>query len=961
MESSAKWIGGNKDTSNPMSLSTYKFECDFKTDSSAGIVLAARNKDNFVLFEIKNGRLFISEYCDNAWDETEPSVTPCGNADGYAVSLKEENRIEITVNMRNLTVSVNGEIIIDNEIVMPDNHPIKPYKTNLFLFGFRQPESCAYYKNIRLTNTETGVIYKDSDKNGESLCILGECENGWIKTENRFELTSAVPCAKLRRIFDVKKEVKSAVMYSTARGFYTAHMNKKRIGNEFFAPGFTDYRVTIHYQTYDITDLLKPGENIIDIDLSSGYYSGYLGYNFNADIYGKVNSFIGVIEIEYTDGTKETIVTDENWQFSDCGPMIYADFLQGEYYDARLEECTEWKNCEIIPPPETPTPTNGELDNLTCNVIPQPCKGAEIYKEFKGIQIPENPQIYDLGQNIVGTVKIKLTGNRGESIKVRYGEMCRKNGKIYVANLRSAANTDVYVLKGDKNGEIFMPEHTAHGFRYIEITYPNSADIKIESVTGVVISNINTQTGSFECSNELINKLYHNILWGQIDNYLLVPTDCPQRNERMGWTGDAQVFARTAAYNFDVYEFTRKWLADLRDAQLMYNRDGAVPDTAPLGGDNRPTGGCGGWGDAAVIVPWEMYMAYGDKTVLEENYEMIKAWIGYLVSEERTSFGERTVNGKLCPEKSDLASERYIQIQQSRGDHLTFDESTPFILSATAYAAYSAELASKIADILGKHDDAVYFDNIHTKIKKAFNEAWIKEDGTIAYWGEMSKPQINETYYSNETDNANHPSQTAYALAVDFGLIDIEKYPRAKECFKKSVEEYGNKLSVGFLGISHLVPALMKCGYKELAFTLLEQTENPSWLYSVINGATTIWERWDSYIAETDTFGNVAMNSFNHYAYGAIGEWLLGGILGITPITPGYSEFMLKPTCGGSLNYAKGYHITPNGKIESSWETENGIFKYSCSVPDGTKAVLHMPNGDVHNLERGVYKFECRL
>jgi alpha-L-rhamnosidase len=713
--------------------------------------------------------------------------------------------------------------------------------------------------------------------------------------------------------------------------------------------------------------MIKSGENTIKAVVGQGYYSGFAGYNRFAHVYGEQNSFIGRIEIEYTDGTSNAIVTDEEWEIAECEPVIFADYLQGEYYDARLENAgIPWDKCSIVSDPSIPVPTNGVLDNLEFSMDEQTCRGAHEVMRLNGKYLGESRnghKIYDMGVNMVGTVKIRLRGKYGESVKVRYGEMLKKNGELYVANLRSAANTDVYILKGARDGETFFPNLTAHGFRYVEITGHgenlNDTHIEIESVDGIVISNTDRVTGGFECSDELINKLYSNIVWGQRGNYLLVPTDCPQRNERMGWTGDAQVFARTAAYNMDVYDFTRKWLRDLREAQLMYNKNGAVPDTAPLCGDNRPMGGCGGWGDAAVIVPWEMYMAYGDISVLEENYDMMKSWVDYQNSAERRNNGLRVVNGIEMYDCSDFSEEGYIQIQQSRGDHLTFDESTPFILSATAYAAYSAELLAKTAELLGKIDDSKKYNELHNKIKKAFNDAWVEPDGTLAYWGEMSKSEINKTYYSESGDN--RPSQTAYALAIDFGLIDTKKYPHAAECFKKTVDDRGGKLSTGFLGISHLLPALMKCGYKETAFRLLENKENPGWLYSVINGATTIWERWDSYIAETDTFGNVSMNSFNHYAYGAVGEWMFASILGIEPVEPGYKKFRLCPNYGGKLTYAKGFHETPYGIIKSEWELNNGNFVYRCTVPDGTEAVVIMPDGKKKDVGAGEYEFKSTI
>lgn len=946
------WIG-RKRGAYTMAADTYTYSYSYRLrrGDKAGIVVAARNKDNYLLLEIDHAadRLTIYDVCDNAWGNGVPSKTVCGNPDGYpAYALRKLNKIEILVCREEISVRLNDRIVIQNEKILPPNDPFMPRKNALMLTGANEREGCIVIHN------PVAVI------DGVPFRSYGVEQ---LEIDNGFEIFSNIPCVSVRKRINIDREIKSAVLYASARGFYNAYLNEKRIGNEYFAPGFTDYRLRIQYQKYDITDMLISGENIIRAIVGQGYYSGFAGYNQNGGVYGNQNSFIARIEIEYADGTSQAVVTDESWELAECEPVIFADYLQGEYYDARLENAgVPWDKCSIVPDPPVPAPTNGEAESLEFTMEEQDYTGAHEVMRLAGKPCGEAPEghiIYDMGQNMVGTVKIKLHGRHGESIKVRYGEMLRRDGSLYTANLRSAANTDVYFLKGAPEGEVFCPDLTAHGFRYVEITGHGCSfadtSIELEEVTGIVLSNVDRITGGFECSEELINKLYSNIVWGERGNYLLVPTDCPQRNERMGWTGDAQVFARTAAYNMDVYEFTGKWLRDLREAQTMFNRGGSVPDIAPLCGDNR--GGCGGWADAAVIVPWEMYMAYGDKTVLEENYEMMKAWVEYRNSPEHRNYGLRTVNGMVQPVKSDFAEIPYIQLQQSRGDHLAYDESTPFILSATAYAAYTAKLISKTAEVLGKKADAEKYRLLHDKIKRAFNEAWVQPDGTLAYWGEMSKEGINETRYSDAEDSENHPSQTAYALAIDFGLIDIEKYPRAAECFRRTVDERGGKPSTGFLGISHLLPALTKCGCKDTAFALLEQKENPGWLYSVINGATTVWERWDSYIAESGTFGSRTMNSFNHYAYGAIGEWMFGDILGIKPSEPGYRSFTLKPNYGGSLSYAKGFHITPHGKIESGWRLENGSFIYNCTVPENTSARLIMPDGKIHKLVPGIYEF----
>ncbi|MBQ8301610.1 MAG: family 78 glycoside hydrolase catalytic domain, partial [Clostridia bacterium] len=618
-------------------------------------------------------------------------------------------------------------------------------------------------------------------------------------------------------------------------------------------------------------------------------------------------------------------------------------------------------------------PTNGTLDNAEFVMTSQCGPTAKVIDTFDGkfsCEMPSGHFVYDMGQNMVGTVRVRLKGKRGQSVKIRYGEMAYKDGSVYIANLRSAANTDVYVLKGDGE-EGFVPSFVSHGFRYVEIT-GNGCEVSrdmIVEVKGLVIANVKDVTGGFECSNSLVNKLQSNIQWGLKGNSLLVLTDCPQRNERMGWTGDGQVFARTGAYNMDMKAFTDKWLLDMADGQLMYNKNGAVPDTAPLGGDNRKDG-CGGWGDASVIVPWEMYMAYGDVRVLEDNYEMMKKWVDYQNRDDRQHCGLRIVDGVEMPDKSDFSTEPFLQVQQCRGDHLTFDSSTPYIYSATAYAAHSADLLSCIAEILGKADDAEKYRARFENIKKAFNEAWVKDDGSIGYWGEASAmtPHCGEaksidgsisryTYYSDEENSQHHPSQTAYALAIAFDLIDEEKIAHTAKCFKDTIIRNNGKLTVGFLGISHLAVALSKAGFDDMAFTLLEQEENPSWLYRVKNGSTTIWERWDSYLAETDTFGDVAMNSFNHYSYGAIGEWMMSDILGIKPLEAGYKRFILAPKWGGTLTYAKGFHVSPYGEIKSAWKKENGKIKYECTIPANTTAIAYL-DGKEYELVCGKYSFE---
>ncbi|NLZ80185.1 MAG: family 78 glycoside hydrolase catalytic domain [Clostridiales bacterium] len=1003
--SDAKWIGSPKPATNTSALDNYNISFNFELTrgNKAGLVTAARNKDNYVLFEIDLDKRLLSsyEYSDNAWHGNNemgnaPSVNPLGFPKGYEIPEDaiafgkeyEQHHFQIHVNKREVTVFINDHIIINYEAdFLPQNPGNHPRKAFLMSMGFKQCNSKAIYRNlcVKSCKEDNVTVYQETDFSDDSsvLSILGEVSDGSLIVENRFELVCPVPSLNVKKDLYIDKPIKSANLLASARGFYNAYINGEKVGEDFFNPGFTDYRLRIQYQTFDVTSMFRNGSNVVGATVGKGYYSGYCGYS-GALNYGEESSFIAKIIIEYIDGTTETVLTDESWKFTDKGPVNDSDYLNGEYYDARLEldwfSNNIWTDCKNKPDPIAPIPTNGKfLEEVPFHLSEQIGETAKVERVLPSLSYIENPKghyVYDFGQNLVGTIRLKVKGKRGMSLKIRYGEMCYQNGEIYIQNLRNAANTDTYTLKGVQDGEIFIPSFTSHGFRYVEITgngfLLEDAEC-IVNIEALVLCNISEKTGDFACSNELLNKLQSNIEWGQIGNYLLVPTDCPQRNERMGWTGDAQVFAGTASYNRDVKEFTKKWLVDLMDSQLMYNRQGAVPDTAPLGGDNRPAG-CAGWGDAAVIVPWEMYVSYGDIDFLRDSYDMMSQWIGYQGLDSRQNRGMRTINGTEVPECSDLANISFIQVQQSRGDHLSFDESTPFILSATAYAAYVAKIMIKVADILGKPEDSRKFMERYQNIKRAFNEAWVKEDGSIGYWGEMSKSTkdtngnvINQTYYSNQAASTTIPSQTAYALAIDFDLIPIEKLGRAGECLKQAIDEREGHLSVGFLGISHLCPALSKCGMNEIAFQLLEETSHPSWLYSVINGATTIWERWNSYIVETDSFGDVSMNSFNHYAYGAIGEWMYKNILGIRSDTrkgyTGYKHILLTPTIGGSLKYAKGWHKSPYGLIKSSWCIDGEKVLYECTIPEGTTATLTLPssNKKILYLEGGSHRFDIDL
>ncbi len=967
----AKFIGSPNDSVNTDGLTTYRISTYITLSDADRTCLAfnVRDKDDYMALELDfaGGRIFVRRYNDGAWTDAVPYVTTYGQQDGYRAEFLTDakNQLDIVVDGTSLTIDVNEKRAIDSEDILPHNEAFMPRVEGMGNLGVRQDGGKCVLNDFAVYE-----LTADKDVRGgfKQNCFKRYNE---LIVDNDFYVFNPAGALYLRKKIDIGVNVVKARLYATALGFYRVYINDEDACISDYNPGFTDYRKRLMYQTFDVTRLLGGGMNAVGAVVAKGYYTGYVGYTPNPMVYGRKNAFLARLVIDYEDGTQETIVTDESWEFSDEGPVISSDYQQGEYRDRRRDfdwvaERELFGKCAVIDVPTRVVPTNGELPSSERLLISAQ-EGGEPYIDSIINAKPgyvENPKghfVFDLGQNIVGRpgLRIRGRGRRGLSIKLRHGEMCYPDGRLYVANMRSAANTDCYTLAGYTT-EMFSPVGSCHGFRYIEISgngcelTKKDIDEVFEWVDGYVMSNTSEVAGGFSCSNEDVNKLQQNIFWGQLGNSLLVYTDCPQRNERMGWTGDAQVFVATAAYNLDIKTFMEKWLTDLRDAQLMYNRDGAVPDTAPLGGDNRPMGGCAGWGDAAVIVPWKLYIATGDIGILEKNYNMMRKWVEYQSRDYRQFNGVRTVDGVKMPECSDISSENYIQIQQSRGDHLTFDVSTPFILTATAYAAYVAGLLARTAELLGKTDDAKRYTERYENVKRAFNEAWVCEDGSLAYWGEMSKSEpdsfgniINRTRYAEGEDATKRPSQTAYALALDFDLIPEDKRRRTGECLVRAVKDRDNKLSVGFLGIEHLVPALCKAGDYDTAYKLLEQTGYPGWLYSVRNGATTIWERWNSYVAETGTFGDVSMNSFNHYAYGAIGEWLYDSVAGIRTSEEkgctGYKEIILAPHIGGTLTHAEGWHETAYGRISSSWSIEDGKTVYKCEVPPNTTAKLYLP------------------
>ncbi len=723
----------------------------------------------------------------------------------------------------------------------------------------------------------------------------------WIRFGDEKDNKVSRPSQFFRKEFALSKKIKSARIYVTALGLYELHLNGKKVGPDLFTPGWTSYKSRIQYQTYDVTSLLGQ-QNALGAIVGDGWYRGNIGFQAQRSYYGDKSALLAQLEIRFADGTSETICTDASWK-STTGPILESEIYNGEIYDARLE-LTGWNQTGYA---DTKWIGASVYDYTKATLIaPQgvPVKAIQEIKPVRFIKTPQGESVLDMGQNMVGLVRLKVKGNSGDKIVIKYAEVLDKTGNFYTDNLRAARCTDTYILKGGGE-EIYQPLFTFHGFRYVKLE-GLATEPGLDQVTGIVIHSAMTPTGSFACSDSLINKLQHNIQWGQKGNFLDVPTDCPQRDERLGWTGDAQVFSMTAAFNFDVSAFYTKWMKDFPADQ---SANGRVPHVIPdvLKGD----GGATAWADASLIVPWTVYQVYGDKRILEVQYKSMKAWVEYM----HTRAGSRNLW---------LGDAHF-------GDWLAFASNsssypgatTEKDLIATAYYAYSSKILSKIATILGKTDDATFYANLSEAVKKAFIEEFVTKNGRVV---------------SN--------TQTGYSLALAFDLMPENLRKSAADYLAADVKKMGH-LTTGFVGTPLLCQTLSAIGRDDLAFMLLNRKKYPSWLYPVTQGATTIWERWDGQKPD-GSFQDVGMNSFNHYAYGAIGEWLYKHVAGLDldPQNPGYKHLLLYPHPGGALTKATAEFNSMYGIIKSSWKLEDSKFTYDVTVPSNTTATVTLPNAD---------------
>lgn len=768
-----------------------------------------------------------------------------------------------------------------------------------------------YYWKVRVCTNEG----KDSGWSEPSYWEMGILkQEGWkaswvgIKSEKKDK--GSKPCQYFRKEFELTKKIQSARVYVTSKGLYQLFINEKKVSKDLFTPGWTSYNKRLQYQTYDVTDMLRD-KNAIGAILGDGWYRGYLKQDI-PNSYGDKLAFLMQLRIDYSDGTNEIIATGKDWKVT-TGPILESDIYNGETYDARLE-MKGWNGFGFADKHWEDVTTPSYDKSILVAQQNNPVKPIQEIEPINRLYDPDGKLIIDMGQNMVGWVRIKVQAERGDTVTLKFGEVLDNKGFLYTENLRKAKATDKYIFKGNEE-EVFEPHFTYHGFRYIQIE-KSSKPINIGDITGIVIHTDMPPTGSFNCSDSLINKLQHNILWTQKGNFFDIPTDCPQRDERCGWLGDAQLFCKTAGFNYSVVSFYTKWLRDIAADQFP---DGKIPLLSPNLPSMTDRGGSAGWSDAIITVPWNLYLLYGDTRVLKEFYPNMVKYINYI--KEKRAGSNLIVRANYSGKYWDV------------GDWLAYRGTSPAYpgattdidLVSTAYFYLSTNLLSKIAHVLDIQTDADYYSTLASSIKKSFISAFVTEDGWLV---------------SN--------TQTAYSLALSFGLLNDDIIPKASYHLGDIIERRGH-ITTGILGTQVLLPTLSSINRDDLAFSLLMRKAYPSWLYMITRGATTVWERWDSEWMD-GTFQELGrefnMNSFNHYGFGTVGEWLYShvGGLKVDPRKPGYKHIVYSPHLGGGLEYAKVEFNSMYGLIRSDWEIKNGRFYYKVTIPANTTATVLLPS-----------------
>ncbi|RYG48439.1 alpha-L-rhamnosidase, partial [bacterium] len=703
------------------------------------------------------------------------------------------------------------------------------------------------------------------------------------------------PATRFSSSLRIDRKLVRATAHVTALGLVDLSINGRRTSEDLFTPGWTDYKKRVYARTYDVTKALRAGANDVTLEVGDGWYSGYVGYTRERAHYGDRTRVRAQIDLLYSDGSRQTLGTDGNWRAS-TGGTVSQDFLAGEEYVAR--------------PGKVPSGRPYIVRDIKTKVEPFIGVPVRPYARLKPVKITAEGDGYilDYGQNLAGFAHIKAKGRPGQRVRMQFVEALNPNGTIYTANLRSARATDAYTF-GGTGIEEWSPRFTFHGFRYMKVTGLGRAP-KPEEFTAVAISSDTPETGTFSSSDPMLNKLSKNAWWTQKMNFIDVPTDCPQRDERLGWTGDAQAYIRTAATYSDVQPFFRKWLISLDDDQRA---DGQYPKVAPqiMGeADGGPA-----WADAGVICPWTIYEVYGDRDLLAEHYPNMRRFV---------EFTRARSTPDLLPPKD----------FHCFGDWLSINANTPNEVIYEAYFAYTTKLLADAAEVLGKTEDEKRYRDLHARINAAFVKAYVSADGTVK-----------------------GDTQTAYVLALGFNLIDsAELRAKAADRLVKNIEERKWHLSTGFVGTRDLMRVLTEIGRSDVAFRLLHNTTFPSWGFEIVNGATTVWERWDGWTPERG-FQDPGMNSFSHYAYGAVMGWVYQTVGGIDTAAPGFARIRIAPKIDPNLTWAKTSFESIRGPVRTEWRKTSGKLALSVEVPPNAVAEVHLPNGEVKQVGSGQHRY----
>jgi len=935
----AMWIASNK-----MQLSPYRFDYAIEYDvetakpGPAKFIFGAPQEDCYV-FVMLDTRDSAKVMLGNALynKETVQHTLNVSNIIPPADATKKHHiRLEVRGGGNyDVKVSLDGRVISQGNQTsincMRDS--IGRPQARLFGIGYRQPQGFdAVFSNIKLLNYKWDNLVLNSDPKtynakGDNKAVL------WMPG-------SDVNAPIMRKNVNVGKEVKRARLYATARGAYWFYINGQRVGDGYLNPGWTDFRHRIMYNTYDVTQMLRQGNNALGIELGHGWFCDDFGWAgaMWGDQYGYKPSALAMIKVEYTDGTNETFVTDNTWKVYNGGPLYVNNLYHGVIYDARREvdgwkepgfNDAAWEKVAILPPPPASTEIQGYVGlEIKNNITLTAKKMTRIGNRF----------IYDMGQNFAGVPRLKnMKGRKGQTITIHFAEMLypetvpenprapltrehyeRNKGQMYMDNYRSAISTDYYTFRGAPEGETFEPPFTQHGYRYVSIDGLDEP-LPLEDVEGIVLESVGEQISRYETSNADINQLFNNIVWGQRGNFLAVPTDCPQRDERLGWTGDANVFCRTSTYNMMTGPFFNRWFYTLRDQKSdngdvggYYPSLGGTKEGAPRSGFER---GCG-WSDVTITVPWEMYQQYGDLGFVERHYGAMKDYMKFLESQAKD----------------------YIYPDAFYWGDWLAPMPTNISMLSTAYFGYDARLMREMAKALGKTDDAVYYDKLYRNISRAFCNYFFDSEGYTIEGNHKGTPRMD--------------TQTSYLLPLAFLELPEDLQQKAVKHLLEAIKRSNYHLQTGFLGTPLLCNVLSNFGHNDIAYRLYTQTEYPSWLFPVKQGATTMWERWNSYTIK-EGFGEVSMNSFNHYAYGAIEEWIMSHNLGIQrdENRPGYKHILMQPKIDDTFSFVKGGFRSVYGDIASAWEIKPSGTEIEFTIPANTTATFTLPVSSMDNLK----------